>query len=238
MSEQKVNVDGIDPDGKWVYRVGGISALVFGIAYIAIMALYLPLGGVPTGAEAWFAQASTYTTEWWAILGLSVLTDFLLVPIALALYLVLKGINRNAMLIAVAFMGLFVVLDLALTWTNIAALILLSGGYAAASSETQRAAFLTAAIYPSTILESNLTFIYNSLTLAVGILLTGLVMFKGIFSKATAYIALATGALGIVAVTSSFFSSSVSSMAIILAAVLTTVWVFFVGFRLNRLSRR
>ena len=233
-----MNANSVDTDGKWVYRVGGISAIVFGIAYIAIMALYLPLGGVPTGVEAWFAQTSTHTTEWWAILGLSVLTDFLLVPIALAVYLALKGINRNAMLLAVAFMGLFVVLDLALTWTNIAALIILSGGYAAASSEAQRAAFLTAAIYPSTIIETNLTFIYNSLTLAVGILLTGLVMFKGIFSKASAYIALATGALGIVAVTSSFFSNSVSSVAIILAAVLTTVWVFFVGFKLNRLSRR
>jgi hypothetical protein len=47
---------------------------------------------------------------WWVIVGLSVLTDLLYVPVALSLYLVLKGVNRNAMLIATAFVGLFIVL--------------------------------------------------------------------------------------------------------------------------------
>ena len=60
---------------------------------------------------------------WWAILGLSVLTDLLLVPVALALYLALKGVDRDAMLVATAFIGLFVVLDLAVTWPNYASLI-------------------------------------------------------------------------------------------------------------------
>jgi hypothetical protein len=50
------------------------------------------------------------TAVWWAIVGLSVLTDMLYVPVALSLYLVLKVINRNAMLIATAFVGLFIVL--------------------------------------------------------------------------------------------------------------------------------
>jgi hypothetical protein len=238
MSAQNMMVNAVDPDGKWLYRVGGISAIVFGIAYIVIIALYVPMGARPSGVEAWLAYIAGNTLAWWAILGLSVLTDFLLVPVALSLYLALKGINQNAMRVAITFVGLFVVLDLALTWTNYASLITLSGHYVAATNDAQRAVFVAAAYYPATVLGSNLLFVYNSFTLAVGILMTGLGMLKGIFSKSTAYLGLATGILGIVSVASSFFASSVSSVSIILASVLTTVWFLFVGYRLYRLGQK
>lgn len=81
-------------------------------------------------------------------------------------------------------------------------------------------------------LESKLLFVYNSLTLAVGILLTGLVMQQGNFSRNAAYVGLVTGGLGIVAVASSFFASAVSSVTIILASLLTTGWALLVGYRL------
>lgn len=233
MRTQTRMADAVDLDGKWLYRVGGISAIVFVIAYILIIVLYVPVGK-PSGAEAWLKSMAGNTTTWWAILGLSVLTDFLLVPVALALYLALKGINKNALQVATAFVGLFVILDLALTWTNYASLITLSGNYAAATNEAQRAAFAAAAIYPASVVDSNLLFVYNSLTLAVGILITSLVMLKGIFSKGTAYLGLATGILGIVAVTGSFFG--VLRAMIILVSVLTTVWVLFAGYRLYRLG--
>jgi len=48
------------------------------------------------------------TTVWWAILGLSVATDVLYIPVALSLYFALKDVNRNAMFVATAFVGLFV----------------------------------------------------------------------------------------------------------------------------------
>ena len=238
MSAHNMMINAIDPEGKWLYRVGGIAAIIFSLAYFVIMALYVPMGGKPSGAESWLTSTAGNTTAWWAILGLSVLTDFLLVPVALALYLALKGIDRNVMLVATAFVGLFVVLDLALTWINIASLITLSGSYVAAANDAQRAVFVTAAIYPSTVADSNLVFVYNTLTLSVGILMTGLVMLKGIFDKMTAYVGIATGILGTVSVASSFFADSLSSVTIILASVLTTVWILLVGYRLYRLGRQ
>ena len=195
------------------------------------------MGAPPSGAEARLTYLAGNTTVWWAILGLSVLTDFLFVPVALSLYLALKGINRNVMLVATACVGLFIVLDLAITWTNYASLITLSGNYAAATNDAQRAVFVAAAIYPSAVLESSLLFVYNTLVLAVGILMTGLVMLKGIFSKSTAYLGLVTGILGIVSVAGSFFVSTLS-VTIIIASVLTTVWVLFVGYRLYRLGQQ
>jgi Domain of unknown function (DUF4386) len=237
MSGQKMMVvNEADLDGKALYRVSGISALVLGIAYLIIIALYVPVGAPPSGAEARLMHLAGNTPVWWAILGLSVLTDFLFVPVALSLYLALKGINRNAMLLATACVGLFVVLDLAVTWTNYAALIALSGNYAAATNDAQRAVFVAAATYPSTVLESSLLFVYNTFVLAVGILIIGLVMLKGIFSKMTAYLGLAAGILGIVSVAGSFFVSSLS-ITIIIASIATTVWVFFVGYRLYRLGK-
>jgi hypothetical protein len=227
----------VDPDGKWLYQVGGLSALALGVGYLLIMALYVPLGAPPGGAEARLVYMAGHTTLWWAILGLSVLTDFLFVPVALSLYRALKGINRDAMLLAAAFVGLFVVLDLALTWTNYASLIRLSGSYAAAMSDAQRAVIVAAADYPSAVLDSTLIDVYNTITLSVGILLTGLVMRKGIFSKITANLGLLTGILGIAAVLGPFFTS-VLGATIIVASALTTVWVLFVGYRLYRLPQQ
>src|SRR4030095_6299045 len=98
-----------DPDAKWLYRIGGISAIFLGIAYIIIIALYVPAGAPPSGAEARLMCLAGNTTLWWAILGLSVLTDFLFVPLAFALYCALKGVNKSVMLMGTAFVLLFVI---------------------------------------------------------------------------------------------------------------------------------
>jgi hypothetical protein len=227
----------VDRDESWLYRAGGISALALGIAYIVIIALYVRTGVPPSGVEARLAYLAGNTTAWWAIIALSVLTDFLFVPLALALYAALKEVNRNLMLLATACVLLFVVLDLAITWTNYAALITLSNKYATAGSEAQRAAVIIAANYPSVMLESSLLFIYNSLVLALGIFMTGFVMLNGIFGKTIPYLGLATGILGVVSVVGPFFVRALS-VTIILTSVLTTVWVLFVGYRLYRLGRQ
>jgi hypothetical protein len=225
----------VDPDGKWLYRVGGISALALVIGYIIIIALYIPVGAPPSGAEARLTYLAGNTTVWWAILGLSVLTDMLFVPVVLALYLALKGINKNTMLLASAFVILFVILDLAVTWTNYASLITLSGNYAAATNDAQRTILIAAANYPSSVLESILLGIYAVLVPALGILLTGLVMLKGIFSKTTAYLGVVTGILGIISVVGPLLISSLGTI-VILTSILTTVWVLFAGYRLYRLG--
>src|SRR5262245_53460649 len=108
MSTEKMAVTAVDPDGTWLYRVGGISALLVGIAYIITIPLYVQVGAPPSGGEARLQYLAGKTTVWWAILGLSVLTDFLFVPVALALYRVLNRVSRSAMLVATACIGLFV----------------------------------------------------------------------------------------------------------------------------------
>lgn len=217
-------------DLRWLYRVGGISALVLGLAYVAIFPLYARVGAPPTGdGAAWLHYLAGKTDVWWTILGLSVLTDLLFVPVALALYFALERVHRPAMLLATALVGLFVVLDLAVTWTGYASLLNLSARHSAATNDAERAGYVAAAHAASAVLTSPLEVVYAIVTLSSGILVMGFVMRKGAFGRAAAWLAVATGVLGIV-------SLAGLALTIILNAVCATVWLFFVGARLWRLG--
>jgi hypothetical protein len=232
-----VSAAAAEAEGKWLFRVGGISALVLGLGYVAIIPLYALVGAPPKDGEAWLKYLAGKSPVWWGILGLSVLTDVLFIPVALALYHALKGISRNAMLVAAAFVGLFVVLDLAVTWPNIAALITLSGKYAVAMSDAQRAAYVAAANYASAVVGSSLEGVYSIGILSLGILVAGLIMLRGVFGKITAYLSVLTGILGIVSVVGPLFMSALG-VTVIITSVLTTIWVVLVGVRLFRLGGR
>ena len=188
------------------------------------------MGAPPHNAEAWFQYLPGKTTVWWTILGLSVFTDFLYVPVAFALYEALKGVNRNAMVLATAFVGLFVVLDLAVTWSHYASVLTLYHNYSTATNDTHRAGYVAAANYASAMLTSPLEIVYAIVTLSFGILLTGFVMLRGAFNKITAYLGLATGILGILSLTG-------LSLIIIGNALFATAWLFFVAYRLYRLAQ-
>lgn len=231
MGADATTANSVDPDSRWLYRVGGISALVLGAAYIVIIPLYAHVGAPPSGGEAWLKYLEGKTTVWWAILGLSVLTDLLFVPVALSLYLALKRVHRSAMLVATAFVGLFVVLDLSVTWSSYAALLTLGDSYSAATNDVQRAAYLAAANYPSAVLASRLEVVYAIVILSFAILVIGVVMLKGSFSRPTAYLGLVTGILGVASLTG-------VSAIIIMNALFATVWVLFVGYRLYRLDQQ
>ena len=81
-----------DASRKGLFRLGGLSAIAVGISYV--------LGGsLPNGAEEWLRYLAGHAATWWTILALSILTDFLFLPVALALYIALKEVNRNAALV-------------------------------------------------------------------------------------------------------------------------------------------
>jgi uncharacterized protein DUF4386 len=234
MSAENTAFNPVDPEKKWLYRVGGISALAIAIGYIVIIALYVPMGAPPSGGEARLAYIGANTAAWWAILWVSVVTDLLFVPVALALYVALKGIHKHLMRFATILVMLFVILDLAITWPNHALLILLSGRYAAATG-SESVAILGAANYAALVLESGLLGFYIILIPGLGILLTGLVMLKSVFNTATAYLGIATGIFAAIAVVGPLFVSVLGTAAI-LASILTLVWLVFVGVKLLRLG--
>ncbi|MBI5877935.1 MAG: hypothetical protein HZB53_09805 [Chloroflexi bacterium] len=233
MNQEKAMINTVDRKG--LYRLGGISAIVLGLSYILITVVYVLGGALPSGAEEWLKYLVGHTTAWWTILALSALTDFLFLPVALALTIALKEVNRNAVLAGASLIAMFAILDLTVTWPNYASLITLSGKYAAVTSDVQRTVIVAAATYAWSVLNSSLFAVYAILVPSLGILIIGLAMLKGVFNKATAYSGLATGILGIVAVVGPFVISALGAIAII-ASVFTTVWVLLAGVSLCQLD--
>lgn len=232
-------VDGVtvDPDARWIYRVGGLSALGLGIGYILTIPVMVAYAGgfPPPGAEARLAFFAEHAAGWWVATALMVSTDLLYVPVFLALYHALKGMNKYLMLLALACAGLFVALDLAVTWTAYSSLITLGGSYATATSDARRAIIVAAAGYPSAITDSPLAGIYASLIPALGTLLASLVMRRRIFNKALAYLGVIAGISGILAGIGPIFFSDLETAQYINAS-LAMIWFLLVGWRLYKLG--
>lgn len=228
----------VDPEGKWLHRVAGICSIVLVVGYFLTFPIYFRVGDQPAaGVEAQLAYFGEHAAGWWAIVFLMVFTDLLLVPIFFGIYMALKHINKGLMLVALAFKAfLFVILDLAVTWTAYSTMIIAGAKYGAATTEAQRAALAAAAAYASAMLDSPIFGTYAILIPSLGVLFAGLVMLKGVFSKATAYVALATGLTGIL-----FMGAYVTAdlaMLRYINALLAMVFYLLVGIRLYRLGRQ
>jgi hypothetical protein len=220
--------------GAPLYRFGGWSAVLLGVSYIAIVGLYSLAGAVPSQiGEPWLQYLDGKTAIWWGITGLSVLTDLLFLPMVAALYLALRGAPRALVLSGIGLIGLFVALDLAITWPNYASLIGLTDTYSSAADAGTRSVAIAGATFASTVLSSPLFKVYAVLVPSVGIGALGIAMVQVGFGRWAGYVGLATGILGTVSVLGSVAWSSLGA-AVIATSVLTTLWVLIVGYRLIR----
>jgi len=237
MNEKRQSI--VDTVGKWIYRVGGISGILLGIGYLLTIPVTIIIAGgfPPLGADARLAFFADHAAGWWSVTALMVFTDLLYIPLFLALYHALKNFNKYFMLLAFACAGLFVLLDLAVTWTSYPSLIILSGNYTEAMSEVQRSLIVAAASYPSAIIDSPLSAIYAILIPSLGTFLASLVMRKGIFNKVLAYMGVIAGICGILAGIVPIFISDMETFQYINAS-LVMIWFFFVGLKFNKLAQQ
>jgi len=215
--------------GSW-YRIGAAAALLLALGYIVIIPLYARVGAPPTHADAWFSYLPGKTALWWTILAISVFTDLLYLPVALALYLALKPAAKYTTALACALVGLFVSVDLAVTWTHYASILVLFQRYSAATDPSTRAACQAAVAYASAMLVSPLEIVYAIVILSSGILLIALVMLRSPFAGFTAWAGIATGLLGILCLTG-------NSLAVIGNALCATLWLIAVAVDLHHQAR-
>ena len=223
-------------NSKLFYHTG-ISAIILAVSYILILVLYIMSGAPPAELTSKLNHMAIHQIEWWGILLLSVITDLFFIPMAVCLFLILKDYGRNLILTGAVLLVIFVVLDLAITWPNYSAMITIGQKFAEATEATQKQTLLAAAHYPSEIVESKLLGIYIILIPSIGILLFGMVMLRGIFSKATAYTAISSGVLGVVSVIGSIFYEPMG-LAIVLGSTFTLLWSFLFGLKLIQLSKQ
>jgi hypothetical protein len=238
VSTQKSSVEPVashvDLSWKGMYRVGGIGLLFFGLIYLTNLTLGI-YGGIPgaTDSALYLQSLTAHPSLALVSYGLFSLGDFLLVPAVLALYLALKHIAKNTMLLATGLMAVFVVVDLAITEANSLTLVALTQHAATATSTTERAAYLASANYALATVA--LATFYSWVISSVGILIISIVMLKGVFTKLTAYLGIVVGILGIVVGFYVFVPAlTIATLPVILAF---GIWCVLAGRELYRLGK-
>ena len=131
-----------DPRWNWLYKIGGAAAL-FGVAIIPIQLIVFIAWGQPDTAIGWFTLFQDNK-----LAGLLAFELLLIVSVAvgiattLALYIALRRVDESFMVIALA-LGLVEAVAFMLARPTFE-MLYLSEGYAAATTDAQRAMFLAA----------------------------------------------------------------------------------------------
>ncbi len=223
----------VDRSWKGVYKVGGIGLFIVGLCTIFGEILSIIIGPPPSESEAYLISVAEHALISQINFGLFVVGDFLLLFVVVALYLTLKNVSKNAMLIATELMIAYIFIDLAVTEMNSLTLVLLTQQYASATTDSARAAYLAAAFYALATLP--LATFFSYFISCIAFLIINIVMLKGVFKK---WIAL----LGIVFSIEGIFASLyvvVPIFAILLGPCLITysIWSLIMGVNLYKLGK-
>ena len=225
----------VDPSWKGVYRVGGVCLLLAGLIYLIEVTLN-SFWGMPGATDSvhYLQSLAAHPHEAQVQYGLYSLADFLFVPGLFALYLALRHIAKNPMLIATGLMAVFIVVDVAITEPNSLTIVALTQHAAAATSATQQAAYMVAANYALAALP--LATFYSWVVGCVVVLIASIVMLKGTFVKLISYLGIVAGIMGIVA----GFYVYVPALVVLATPTLFAfgLWWVLMGIRLYRLGNQ
>ena len=229
------SVEAGDPKWKGLYRVGGVSMIIAGPVFIILAAFAIALAPSLASTDAALKNLASQAILLQGDIGLAILSDLLVIPAALALYFALKGINKNAMLVAAGFLGLFVILDLGLSVPNFLQVITISQNYLAATSDAQRSTYVASMNNLFSMLSLVLP-ICAFLVPSIGSLMTSLVMLRGIFRRLVAYVGIFASVAGIL-VGFSILLPALGNLDFIYLP-LFGIWFVLAGFRLYGLGKR
>ena len=224
-----------DPSWRGLYRVGGVSAVLFVVLTIVSIvlafitpqpqssggSLMLP-GGVAT-LQYIASNRSVFILDQILFVGPVVLT----MVVFLALYVALKHLSKSYAAIGAVVGIVGVVLSL-VPLSLVGGLVYLSDQYVAATTVAQRAGFTTAA--ESLIAQNNIVSA-GGILFAVGVLVIALAMLKGVFQKGIAYVGIVTGVVGIICEAFRPILGPGYSIYLILL-----IWLLAVGWKLYRLG--
>jgi len=182
---QVTEAEPADPRWNWLYKIGG-SAALFGMAIIPIQLIVFIAWGQPDTAIGWFTLFQDNK-----LAGLLAFELLLIVSVAvgiattLALYIALRRVDESFMVIALA-LGLVEAVTFMLARPTFE-MLYLSEGYAAATTDAQRAMFLAAG-------EAMLsTFTGTAFHLSINLfniyflIVSGVMLRSNIFGRVTAY---------------------------------------------------
>jgi hypothetical protein len=229
---QVTNPEAADSAWKWLYKVGGVAALIMA-ALIPIQSFIFIAWPPPSTVIDYFTLFQNNKLLGLLDLDLLLIVDnVLLILIYLALYTVLRRANESFMAIALIFGLVGAVLHFAsreATFTMLS----LSDQYAAATTDAQRAMLLAAG-------QAMLT-IYNGTAFDMSYVLSGVVLLiisvvmlrSNIFSKGTAYVGILMGVLMLVPPT----VGTIGLLLSLISLVPTLIWLILIARKLFQLGQ-
>jgi hypothetical protein len=233
-----------DSGWQWLYRVGGVVALIavvvfrrhFGLEVMLLMDMGIIGLEPPSGALDWFTLLQGNRFLGLVLLDLFDIVNYVLVGLVfLALYGALRRANKGAMAVATASDLVGVAVYLA---SNQAfAMSALSDQYAAASTDAQRAALLAAG--EALLAIHNQGGIHLSLLLvALAGLIASLVMLRGgVFSRATAMVGMVANTLVLGYFVAIALAPAVAFLLPAISAPFRLIWYVLIARRLFQLAR-
>jgi Domain of unknown function (DUF4386) len=224
---------GADPSWRLLYRVGGLSAWLFVGLLVAAIVLTIATPAPPTaGGAATLDHIAAHRTlyvvhqQLWLLPGVFAMVTYL------ALYPALRHLDRSLAALGAVVGGSAHALTLAIptTSTGAPALVYLSDRFVGTADPVRRAAFATAA---ETLIAQNRTTMAVGPLTTVGLLIVSIVMLRGVFPRAVAYLGVTVGILGIAGEALRFVFEGFYGVY----GVLLLVWMGAVGWTLLRLGR-
>jgi hypothetical protein len=224
-------------DSSWtgVYRISGISLMLAGILVLASTTFGTFLGIPPGNNDAYLQSLANHPTVAQLLYWFWVLIDVLLFLGTLGLFLALKGIHKNVMLIASAITGFFLILDLGITELNSLTLITLTQAFASATSDAQRAVYLAAEHWGLATIPT--ASFFSWIGPSVGFFIIAILMWNSSFSKFTASLGIISNGLALIC--AFYFLYPIPFLSIFLTPILVVygVWHVSAGRRLFKLGR-
>jgi hypothetical protein len=232
----------VDHSWNTVYLVGGASFLMIGVWY-ALGNYWSYIFGIPAPGfatppivtnEAYFNVLATYPLASIIFYSMYTLAAFLSIPASFAMYFSLKGINKNAMLLAMGLVAVWIFIEVGVTEFDSLTLISLAQSYNAAKDVAQQAAYLTASNIPLAALP--IATFYSYFVGSLGFLIASTVMLRGVFRRVVAFIGITCNLLGII----DAFILFAPGLSVLLFPTLNLygLWNILVGAQLIRLSNK
>jgi hypothetical protein len=217
-------------DRRLLYRVGAIAAMALAVITI-LHSLVFSVVGLPEDVPAWFDLFGRNPIGGLlAFEVLMVLYVVVSVPVVLALYAALRSTSGS-------LMGLYVAISIIGVVAFIAArpafeMLSLSNGYAAATSEAERAAHLAAATATYAAFHGTAFWVSYLLGSLGGLVLSVVILRGTVFSRRTAYVRIASSVFDL-----GLFVPGVGLLIALLSVVCLLVFNLMVARRLIELAR-
>jgi hypothetical protein len=231
--DKKIPPETFECTWKSLHKIAGIAAMTIALLLLGEVYVYsvIPNPSTTIGYMELFLKNPLFGLLHFDLLGM--ISYLLFIPFTLSLYMALKGINENVMLIATVlfFVGIAVFFSANTTFSMLS----LSKQYALAVTDVERA-MLLASFQTMVTLFKVQAFMMSYIIVSIAWLLIGFVMLQSKrFNKFTSLMGILTGASGIIAEIIENTSKTLLWVAIAFyfaAIVFLFIWVVLTGRKL------